>query len=108
MMLMNDRFLQMLGLARKAGILVLGEESCIESIKKNKIKLCIIACDVSNNTKKRMTDKCTNKKIEYLFYGTKESIGSCLGKDVVAVVCIKNEGFAVQLRLLWEQNKSFT
>ena len=108
MMLKVDKFLQMIGLARKAGYVVLGEEGCIKAIKRNKAKLCIIADDASGNTKKRITDKCKNKGIEYLFYGTKESIGNCLGKKIVAVVSIKNEGFALQIKLLYKKSKSFT
>ena len=99
-----DKLLSMMGLAMKAGSLITGEAACLEAIKKKKALLCIIAADASLNTKKRIKDKCDFRGIEYFEYGNKESLGGCLGKNKISVVCIKNESFTVQLKRLQEQN----
>jgi ribosomal protein L7Ae-like RNA K-turn-binding protein len=103
-----DRFLQMIGLAKKAGNVIQGESGCLEAIKNQKAVLCVIAADTSDNTRKRLTDKCRSRGIEFVVYGTKESIGNCLGEENISAVCIKSESFAVQLKLLFEQDHSST
>ncbi len=99
-----DKLLSMIGIAMKAGCAVTGEAACLDSVKKGKALLCIIASDASYNTKKRLKDKCGFRDIDFFEYGDKESMGHCLGKNKISVVCIKNENFTVQLKRLWEQN----
>jgi ribosomal protein L7Ae-like RNA K-turn-binding protein len=103
-----DKFLQMIGLARKAGFTVQGESGCLDAIKGHKAVLCVIAEDTSANTRKRLTDKCRSHGTVCIGYGTKESIGNCVGEENISAVCIKSESFAVQLKLLFKQEQSST
>ena len=103
-----DRFLQMTGLAKKAGYTVQGESGCLDAVKGQKAVLCIIAENASENTKKRLMDKCRSRGIEIIEYGTKESLGNCLGAENISAVCIKNNNFAVQLKLLSGHDRCFT
>ncbi len=98
-----DKFYNMLGLAKKAGFTAEGEKRALESIKREDAVLCILAKDASQNTRKRIHDKCKNKSIEVIEYGNMEDIGKYTARDIISVVCIKNEGFAVQLKKLAQQ-----
>lgn len=60
---MQDKFLSAIGLARRAGALALGTEQVRDSAKKGLAKIIIVASDVSENTKKEITDTA-------LFYKT--------------------------------------
>ena len=47
------------------------------------------------NTHKRLfKDKCLYRSIPCVEWGTKEQIGQILGKEIRAVVCITDKGFA--------------
>lgn len=83
-----------LGLARKAGRLISGTENCEKAIRSNKAKLVILAEDASANTKKKFFDMCSYRKVCLKIFGQKAHIGYAIGKDVTAVVCIKDSGFA--------------
>lgn len=61
---MQDRFLMALGLAKRAGHAVFGTEQVRDSAKARKAKLIIVACDVSENTKKEITDTAAFYKTE--------------------------------------------
>ena len=63
---MQDKFLMALGLAKRAGYLVLGTEQVRDSAKCGKAKLIIIASDVSENTRKEITDTANFYKTEYI------------------------------------------
>ena len=54
----------MLGLANAARALVNGE-TLIKSISANKVELVLIANDASDNTKKKITDKCQFYHVDY-------------------------------------------
>ena len=47
----DEKKLQLLGLALRAGRLISGEELTIRSIQKNEAKLVIVASDASENTR---------------------------------------------------------
>ena len=55
---MNNKFLGMLGLAKRAGKVQTGEDICSKAVKSGVSKLIIVACDASDNTKKSITDSC--------------------------------------------------
>ena len=49
---MNNKFLGMLGLAKRAGKVQTGEDICSKAVKSGVSKLIIVACDASDYTKK--------------------------------------------------------
>lgn len=71
---MNDRISGMLGLAAKAGKLIVGEDKILEAIRSGKARLVIIAGDASDNTKKRYSDKCSYYGVNVYEYGTKVTL----------------------------------
>lgn len=89
----------MLGLAMRAGRVIIGTEQVCVALKKGKVRLALVTCDASSATKKKITVKCE-------FYGVTSvetridsaELGSLLGKTYSPmVVGITDEGFAKEI-----------
>ena len=90
------RGLGMLGLAMKAGKVVIGTEQVIAFIQKRRIKLVLLSSGSSDGTKKKISSKCEfyNVRLTELPIPTDE-LGSLLGKTYTpAVVGITDENFS--------------
>lgn len=72
---MNDKVINMLGLAKKAGRLITGEEMVLETIRSGKSRIVIVAKDASGNTKKKFHDKCRYYHVPIFEYGSKADFG---------------------------------
>ena len=93
---MDSRVFGSLGLCAKAGRLIFGVPMIIEAMQKGKkIYLVLEAGDTSDNTHKKITDKCN-------FYGVEKirtdvdggALGATVGKSSsLAAVAITDEGF---------------
>jgi len=92
--LMHDKILALLGLATKSGNVVSGEFMVEKMVKAGKAKLVIVATDTSDGSKKSYNDMCTFYRTPIYFYGTKETLGHCIGKEMRASVAVIEEGFA--------------
>jgi len=90
-----DSALELLGLIYKAKKLVLGEE-ILKQIKK--VKLLIIASDISSNSRERFEKKCFYYKIEMIDCFTGEQLSNYLGKNNVKAIGITDLGFANSLK----------
>ena len=63
---MNDRILSLLGICKRAGKLITGADTTIDSIRKSKAKLVIFANDFSKSSKKSVqtaADECNVKTL---------------------------------------------
>ena len=94
--MMDNRILSSLGLCSKAGKLIFGVPMIIEAMQKGKkIYLVLEAGDTSDNTHKKITDKCSFygvEKIKLDFDGG--TIASFVGKSSsLAAIAITDEGF---------------
>ena len=99
----NDRFSGMLGLAMRAGRVIVGtEQICTALPKRGRVRLVLISDDASDNTKKKLTAKCE-------FYGVAsmivrldtEELGRLLGKTYTpAAAAVTDENFAKELTRL--------
>ena len=94
--MMDNRILSSLGLCSKAGKLIFGVPMIIEAMQKGKrIYLVLEAGDTSDNTHKKITDKCSFygvEKIKLEFDGG--TIASAVGKtSSLAAIAITDEGF---------------
>jgi ribosomal protein L7Ae-like RNA K-turn-binding protein len=89
---------QHLGLCLRAGRLISGEELVLDSIKHGKAKFVLLSEDASENTRKRITDKCTYYKIPFQQVFTRSEIGEAIGKAERVVIAITDQGFAKLLR----------
>lgn len=103
---MNDKFLNLLGMARKSGKLSLGHDAAISSIVKNKAKLCIISFEGSERLKKEMAHACSfeGKNIPVLItkYETL-TLSKAIGSKA-AVMTVDDEGFAKTLQTRYNED----
>lgn len=84
----------MLGIAAKANKIASGEFQAEHAVKEGKAYLVIVAKDASDNTKKKFRDMCDFYKVDLYIYGTKETLGHCIGKEFRASLAVTNEGLA--------------
>lgn len=88
-----DKVYSLLGLAKKAGQLLSGDETCERTIKSGKAVLVIVAGDASENTKDKFKSMCSFRNICYREYGEKYELGSCTGKELRSVISILSNDF---------------
>ena len=103
-----DRLLGAIGLCRRAGKLICGVPLiCTELRKGGRAYLVLAASDVSDNTKKKLNDKCKfyDVQLVYLPY-TAEQLASAVDKDApIGAVAITDAQMlcAVQAHLPGQQ-----
>lgn len=97
---MNDKFLSLLGMARKAGRLSLGHDAVINSVVKNKAKLCVLSGEASARLQNEISHACNfeNKNIPLILTNyTLVELSTAIGSKA-AVISVDDEGFAKALR----------
>lgn len=94
---MVDKALNMISMAMKAGKLVSGEFACEQAIKDGSGILCIVATDASENTKKSFSNSCDFYDVQYIEYGTKESLGHAIGKEYRASIVVCDENLSLSI-----------
>lgn len=101
----TTKFLSMLGLSRRARRVIIGTPLVTKALPCGKVQVVFYTLDASDNTKKRITDKCR-------FYGVdarmidipSHQIGKMLGvQSTVCVFGIEDGNFSRQLITLSEE-----
>lgn len=90
----QNKIFSLLGIAMRGHNLVSGEFQTLDAIKKGSAMLVIIAEDASDNTRKLFTDKCSFYEVPVISYGTKESLGRAIGKDLRSSLGVCDAGLA--------------
>jgi len=95
---MNDqeRFSNLLGLARRAGKLISGEQQVLQSIRSQKAKIVVASTDLGAATQKKISDKCTTYEIPLISFMDRIEISQAIGQ-ARTVVAIEDHGFAKAL-----------
>ena len=101
----EKKLLSALGICAKAGGIIFGVPLICEAMRKGGAKrprIVVEASDTSDNTHKRITDKCAYYKVKhYRLSSDSEALSTALGKSgVVAAVAVTDE----QLTILVEKN----
>lgn len=99
---MPNNYLNMLGLAFRAGKISLGEETIVKEIQHQKAKLVIIANDTGKQTMKKLTDKCASYNIPCIVAGSRDEISAAIGKSGRVAVAILDAGFAKKIKSMLE------
>ncbi len=95
--MLNKDVLQYLGLIMRSRNLASGENVLL-SIRDKTAQLVLIASDASDNTKKRLIDKCTHYQIEYIIVGESEELSKAIGKHNRMALAILDKNFAEKLK----------
>ncbi|XID96097.1 YlxQ family RNA-binding protein [Paenibacillaceae bacterium WGS1546] len=101
---MGNKALSRLGLATRAGKLVSGEEVVMKAIRSGDAKLVLLAEDASDNTRKKIQDKCNSYRVPLLVGFTRFELGAAVGKPERVLFAVTDRGFADLLAAGWNQH----
>lgn len=88
-----SNYLNLLGLANRARKLVHGEGTIVEGIRNKQVKLVLIAEDASDNTQKKLTDKCKSYQVPYVIIDNRQVLSKAIGKEGRVAVGVTDAGF---------------
>lgn len=95
----KQQLLNLIGLARRAGKLISGEELVIKSIQRSEARLVFIANDASDNLIKKITDKSNYYEIVSSQLFSEDEISQAIGQNR-KVVAIIDGGFSKKMESL--------
>lgn len=91
---MKKNTMGVIGLAARARGIVIGTNQVLEAIRGRKAKLVLIACDVSDNTRKSLTDKSAYYSTEIRETDiTTEELGRAVGHSNTAAIAFTDLNF---------------
>lgn len=107
---MSDPILHLLGLAKKAGRLEVGEEPVGAAARGRQAKLILVASDAADNTARRASHFAEAGGILWVKVPqTKSELGYQIGRGMVAIIAITDAGFAATItEKLVAQNPELT
>jgi len=92
---MTDKSLQLLGMAKKAGLLAVGSEDAAASARRGKAKLLITASDASGGTIRRAKANAESGGARYISVPyTKFELGSITGRGSPGTIAFLDKGLA--------------
>ena len=94
----NKKILGLIGLAVKAGKICFGADSVENEIKKQKVKLVIVANDASERTKDKFKKLCNQHNIEIIIQEEIENLSKAIGKSNKAIIGIKEENLSKEIQ----------
>lgn len=89
-----DKLLQMIGMAKRAGKTVTGGFLAEKAIKSGESKLIVVSKDISEESRKSVTDACKYYKVKYIEYADREQLGKITGGGERTVISINDYRFA--------------
>ena len=94
-----DRFLRMLGLARRAGRVAIGTPLSLQALHKGRARLLIVCEEASEQTKKKMRTQAEYYRIPLIVLKLpQQEFSHLLGKQAPVVsVAVTDDGFATEL-----------
>lgn len=96
---MTANALGLLGLARKAGKLEIGEEPVGAACSRKAAALVLLAADAAENTQRRVRRWCGEANVPCISLPVgKEELGARLGRSSCAAAALTDHGFASALR----------
>ncbi|MBO4990725.1 MAG: ribosomal L7Ae/L30e/S12e/Gadd45 family protein [Firmicutes bacterium] len=91
---MRERIHSYLGFARKSRNLISGYNTCLYGIQKRKVKLLILAADLSENTLEKFRRLCESQKVEYRICLTAEQLSMYAGEEGKGIFGVTDQKFA--------------
>lgn len=94
-----SQMLNLLGIARRAGKIVSGEDIVLNNIKKSKVKFLFIASDAGASSAKRFLNKSNFYHVPFNNEITKNDLSDAIGQSRT-IVGITDNGFARKINEL--------
>lgn len=100
----EQRIVNLLSMAQRAGRVASGAFAVEEAVKKGKADFLMIAADAQQETKRKFEELADRYDVPVAHLLTRDALGACLGKEYRAVAALLDTGFAKRLQeLLKEQ-----
>lgn len=96
-MRVQDKFLQFLGLTRRAGAMLAGEYPCLQGLRSGRGHLLVVADDASANTADRLLQAAMTHHCPWIRRYSKDELGMAVGHSQRAALLITDEGMAGRL-----------
>ena len=90
----KSKFRSYMGFAARSKNIQVGYNTALMLIAKRRVKLLIIATDVGDNTKSKLTQKCVTNNIKYRVFGEASELSHMTGNVDRGVFAIVDKGFA--------------
>ena len=91
---MRSKLASYMGFAVKSRNLVMGFNTCVLAMNKKKIKLLIIAKDISENSGKKIEKEAKKHQVPYRIYGTTDELSEMAGTGGRSIFGITDDNFA--------------
>lgn len=92
----KQKALNLLGMATRARMLISGEEQVVQAIQQNRVYVVICTEDCSQNTQKKIKNKCLHYGIPFIQQFDTMTLSQAIGKKR-SICGISNQGFAKSL-----------
>jgi len=103
----DEKLLNLLGLAFKARRIVTGEENVIKLLQSQKAKIVFVASDASLRTIDNFKRKCFFYNVPVNFDYTSQQLTKALGKTLVKIMAVIDQGFYESLQKLLERGETY-
>ena len=97
--MMADKNLRLLGLCKRGGMLVIGEEAIGKTVRATKkIKLIVLARDASDNTRKKIESHADAGNVRLIILShDRETLGHAIGLTSCASVAVTDANMAKEI-----------
>lgn len=102
-----DSFLTLLGLARRAGKLAVGEEPVREALQSGQAKTVFLAADAAEHTRRKLEPRLGSVPLRPI-PALKSELGRALGRESCAVCAVTDAGFSKSLNDRLDQAPTHT
>jgi ribosomal protein L7Ae-like RNA K-turn-binding protein len=96
----EQRLLDLIGLAARAGRLVSGTDAVRQGVREGKVMLVLLAADASPTQHDKLRPLLEARSIRYHLLLSREQMGAAIGRAPVAAVGLTDAGFSRQARAL--------
>lgn len=94
----KNEFLPLLGLARRAGAVVIGTDAVRRSIRAGEVELVLIAADAAKGQREKITGLLHHREIPWAIVADRMTLGAAVGSGALTAVAVTRKSFAQQLR----------
>ena len=91
---MRKKIFSYLGFAKKSGNLVAGVNTCTFAMAKGKVKLMILAEDISENSEKKIMKEIRKHGVRFVKYGSIDTLSHAAGTSGRSVFAVCDENFS--------------
>lgn len=104
--MINAKLMSTLGMARKAGHLIIGQDKVFAGMKLKTQLLVLLSCDSSSNVQKNVAFAAENGRVKMIVMEDigRTDLGACLGIASAQVVALElSDGFADKILQLYDR-----